>query len=163
MTCSDGAAVARSCFSAIAAVAILAACGAVDEQGNVASADAPAAAPAEAAPEAPPPKPAPTDAVAATDVLPSRFHGTYDESEQACGGPSEYRLTVSARELRFHESVGTVREVARDGPDAVGVTADYQGEGESWRSVRRLRLGDGGSRLTVSGDGTSMTRVRCPA
>jgi hypothetical protein len=68
---------------------------------------------------------------------------------------------VSAGELRFHESIGTVRGVAVEGPDRISVDADYQGEGESWRATQRLvRDGD---RLTISGDGTSLERVRCPA
>jgi hypothetical protein len=74
-----------------------------------------------------------------------------------------HRLTVSATELRFHESIGTVRQAAVTGLDSVTVEADYQGEGESWRSIRELRLSDGGATLTVSGDGTKLVRVRCPA
>ena len=95
--------------------------------------------------------------------LPARFHGVYDRDTAACAAAGDTRLTVSAGTLRFHESIGAVREVAPVGPDAVRVTADFEGEGEKWRSVRLLRLSDEGGVLTVSGDGTSLTRVRCPA
>ena len=110
------------------------------------------------APEAAAPEPAPP-AVAA---IPEPFHGVYDSSPEACGRPSDGRLTVSALELRFHESIGTVRSVVSAPSGATRVEADYQGEGESWRSYRELRLSDGGESLTISGDGTRMVRVRCP-
>ena len=96
-------------------------------------------------------------------TIPAALLGTYDSSIEACGRPSDMRLAVSATELRFHESIGTVRSVTSLGAGAVSVEADWQGEGERWRSVRELRLGDGGSTLTVSGDGTRTHRVRCPA
>jgi hypothetical protein len=48
------------------------------------------------------------------------------------------------------------------GDDAVSVGADYEGEGETWSEIRELRLSDGGNSLTVTGDGTMVTRVRCP-
>jgi len=103
----------------------------------------------------------PADTVAAT--IPEAFQGDYDEKAESCGRPSEYKLKVSAGELRFHESIGTVRSVKVEAPDRIEVFADYQGEGESWQNVRTLRLDDEGRRLTVSGEGTEMVRVRCPA
>lgn len=96
------------------------------------------------------------------DSIPSAFHGTYDESREDCERPSEYRLRVEARALRFHESIGEVKGVSVEGPRLVSVSADYQGEGESWHSVRRMHLSDDGATLTVSGDGTEMVRIRCP-
>lgn len=129
-------------------------------QGNViATPDSSSGAPA-AAPE-PPAAPVPAAALE-TKALPAAFHGTYDESKEACGRPSEFRLAVTGSELRFHESIGTVRSVTAESPRAVSVAADYQGEGESWRNVRKLELSADGGTLTVSGDGTSLARVRCP-
>lgn len=127
-----------------------------------------AAPPADAAPSAPAnaaaaTNPPPTVRVVPARDIPPAFHGVYDGDRAACGRPSEYRLTVTARELRFHESIGAVRAVAVEDPEAIHVTADYQGEGESWTNVRRLRLADGGATLTITGEGTSLTRVRCPA
>ena len=125
------------------------------------SAASPAVPPGESAAPvtAPPPLPA---TPAASDSIPAAFLGVYDGSREACGRPSDERLSVAPRELRFHESIGTVRGVTVAGADAVNVEADYQGEGESWRSVRELRLSDGGSTLSISGDGTRLARVRCP-
>ena len=95
------------------------------------------------------------------DAIPAAFHGVYDGSLEACARPSDQRLTVSAGELRFHESIGSVRKVAPGPSGAIRVEADYQGEGESWRSSRDLLLSEDGSKLTIGGDGTSLVRVRC--
>ena len=109
------------------------------------------------------PAPAPAAPVTAdAAAIPSAFQGVYDEDLGACSTPSQARLEIRSGELRFHESIGTVRKVAIAAQDRISVTADYQGEGESWQSVRELRLSDGGATLAVSGDGTSMVRRRCP-
>jgi hypothetical protein len=114
------------------------------------------------APSAPASKQTSSALEAAPAAIPARFHGTYDESLEACSGPSQYRLTISAAELRFHESIGVVRNISIEAPDRIRLTADYEGEGESWRSMRKLQLGEGDRRLLVTGDGTSLTRLRCP-
>ncbi|HYW16565.1 MAG TPA: hypothetical protein VE891_10500 [Allosphingosinicella sp.] len=95
--------------------------------------------------------------------IPAAFHGVYDRSLEACARPSDQRLTVSARELRFHESVGSVRSIGYGGSDAIAVEADYEGEGRRWRNLRILKLAENGARLSVKGDGDSLDRVRCPA
>jgi hypothetical protein len=105
----------------------------------------------------------PSSQARAANVIPAAFHGIYDRSIDSCARPSQDRLTVSARELRFHESIGIVRSVNSGPSDSIRVEADYQGEGESWRAVRELRLSNGGGTLTVGGDGTRLDRVRCPA
>jgi hypothetical protein len=94
--------------------------------------------------------------------IPAPYHGVYDSSLEACARPSIERLTVSARELRFHESIGAVRSVAYGGSGAIAVEADYEGEGQRWRNLRILKLSDNDSRLTVQGDGDRLERVRCP-
>jgi hypothetical protein len=101
------------------------------------------------------------DPVEVAGTIPARFQGVFDQSREACGRASEYRLTVTGRELRFHESVGTVREVRSEGPDAIRIAADYQGEGESWQAMQELRLAEGGATLTIAGEGVNLTRVRC--
>lgn len=150
---------------ALAAV-LIAGCGrqGSDQRENEVSAPAPVAeAPAPAAQSAPanagegaPPPPA------TGKTIPAALLGVYDVSLEACGRPSDTRVTVTPTELRFHESIGTVREATAGGAGGVRVEADYQGEGERWRSVRELRLGDGGKALTIGGDGTRLVRVRCP-
>ncbi len=146
---------------ALAAAAVAAGCG---ERRDPAAAGGNEAAAAVAPEPAGPAAPAPVAQVATAEPdIPAAMHGGYDASPEACGRPSDARLTVSATQLRFHESIGTVRKVASIGAGAVSLEADYQGEGERWRSVRELRLGDGGNQLTISGDGTRLARVRCPA
>ena len=119
----------------------------------------PAAAEAPADAGEPPPPPLPP---ATGKTIPAALLGVYDASIEACGKPSDGRLTVTATELRFHESIGTVRKVMATGPETVTVEADYQGEGERWSNRRELKLGGGGATLTVSGEGTRFERVRCP-
>jgi hypothetical protein len=98
-----------------------------------------------------------------SDNVPTAYHGVYEGSLQACARPSDQRLTVSAQQLRFHDRIGSVRNVAFGGTGAIAVEADYEGEGERGRSLRILRLIDNGTRLNVKGEGDSVDRVRCPA
>ncbi len=108
------------------------------------------------------PAAAPAEPKRIGDAIPAAFHGVYDGSAEACGRPSDGRLAVTARELRFHESIGSVRAVTSESAARIRVEADYQGEGEKWRNSHQLRLSGDGSKLTISGDGTSFDRVRCP-
>lgn len=101
--------------------------------------------------------PAPAEPITS---IPAAFHGVYDQDRESCGQASEYRLNVTADALRFHESIGTVRAVTVAGPNDVEVAADYEGEGEKWSNRRRLRLAEG--RLTISGEGIEIVRLRCP-
>ena len=103
---------------------------------------------------------APDPQPAIAGAIPEAFRGTYDRNEADCARPSEYRLTVDAGELRFHESIGRVRSVKVIDPGHIEVLADYQGEGETWQNLRTLELD--GKRLTISGEGTKIDRVRCP-
>ncbi|HEY5724171.1 MAG TPA: hypothetical protein VIT45_17815 [Allosphingosinicella sp.] len=147
----------------LALPALLAACGEPVERDNSA---APVAAPppmpgtgegdSNAAGNAIAPDPRPVIAGA----IPEAFRGTYDQNEENCARPSEYRLTVDAGELRFHESIGKVRSVKVMEAGRIEVLADYQGEGETWQNVRTLELD--GKRLTISGEGTKIDRLRCP-
>lgn len=142
----------------------LAGCGSQEKAADIgvneasASPAAPAGPATVAAPAQPQRKPAGKE-----DSIPAAFHGLYDASPEACGRPSDGRLTVTARELRFHESIGSVREITSESPDLIRIEADYQGEGEKWRNSHELRLSSDGSKLTISGDGTSFERVRCAA
>lgn len=144
-----------------AAALLLAGCGAEPERvGNAAdeAAAPPPSAPSPSVATAPPPASKPV----MERSIPAAFHGDYDATLEACGRASDGRLTVSARELRFHESFGLVRGVVAEPDGAIRVEADYEGEGEAWRSRRELLLSEGGTKLTISGDGTRMVRVRCP-
>ena len=149
------------------AAVLLASCGAPAEQDRTANqAVAPAPVPDSSSGDpamnhAAPAEPEAIPAATVATTIPALFHGTYDENDAACAQPSQARLVVSAGELRFHESIGTVRKVNIESPGRIEVFADYQGEGESWQNVRTIELD--GKRLTISGEGTRMARVRCPS
>ncbi|HEY0043005.1 MAG TPA: hypothetical protein VGB62_00515 [Allosphingosinicella sp.] len=154
----------KRCLFALAALG-LASCDAPPEKG--ASQSAPE--PANATAPAPKPPAEPAEAVeipevkpVSTATLPEDYRGVWEETPADCAAPSEYRLEVTAGTLQFLESIGTVTAVTEMGDDAVSVGADYEGEGETWSEIRELRLSDGGNSLTVTGDGTMVTRVRCP-
>ncbi len=96
-------------------------------------------------------------------VIPARFHGEWNQELSACGtGASDTRLRIGADELRFYESTGEVREVEIESDRVIEVTAAYRGEGQTWTNERRLSLSPDGDTLTVTGDGSTMTRSRCP-
>lgn len=118
----------------------------------------------------PPPPPLPgesdggngSDEEAAT-AIPVRFHGEWNQDLSACGtGSSETRLRISADRLRFYESAGEVREIDIVSDRVIEVTAAYSGEGRTWINERRLSLSPDGDTLTVTGEGATMTRSRCP-
>ena len=159
-------------FGAAAAAMLIGGCG-QREGGNGQEANRAAAAPA-----APAPVPAengsavPAAPKASRPFVPERgttipapFLGVYDRTIAQCGGPSQERTTITPTELRFHETIGKVRSVLLRRENELEVDADYQGEGEFWRSNRLLTLSQGGARLVIDGDGTSrpMALVRCPA
>ena len=150
----------RTAFSAFAAFSLLAGCGSPGEMpANDSSeqAEANQAGATNAADNAIAETPA-EPAVAA--AIPEAFRGTYDESEQDCGRPTDTRLIVEAGQIRYHESIGTVRSVKVIAPDRIELFADYEGEGETWQNVRTFALD--GRRLTISGEGTETVTIRCP-
>lgn len=110
------------------------------------------------------PAPPPGEGVAGSNVIPARFVGRWNRDATACARPAASidGVRVTARELWFHESVGTVKRVEPLDPDQVRVTADYEGEGERWTAIQTLRVD--GNRLTiVIDDGAPFSRIRCPA
>ncbi len=112
-----------------------------------------------------PPPAAPDRDDAEDDVvatIPARFHGEWNADLSACGtGQSETRLRISADQVRFYESVGQVEAVDVESERVITVTAEYQGEGETWQDERRMTLSADGSSLTVS-NGGDLVRQRCP-
>ena len=108
------------------------------------------------------PADAPTGAPGTT--IPARWHGDWAADEAGCREPDAHieGLTVSADELRFHESIAVPRRVDRLDADSIRVESDYDGEGRQWTATQVLRLSDGDAALQVDGpDGASMTRIRC--
>ena len=111
---------------------------------------------------APPPRePAPGE-TADTPRIPAAYVGRWGKDRAACRNPdsSIEGLTISPRELRFHESLGIPTRVTRRDADTIAVTSAYEGEGMEWTATQTLRLGDG-DRLIVTTRGESFERVRC--
>ncbi len=130
--------------------AVLAACG---------QADAPASPPEAPATVQPPVSPTPP----APATLPAGFAGRWAADAAACTVKGhESRLIVSPTDLTFHESIGVVRGVVSDGDRIVDLTADFEGEGETWSREMRLSLSADDQTLTIQyPDGDASSRRRC--
>lgn len=130
------------------------------EDGNATEQPAAPEAPeTEAPPETPEPTPSPEPGP--TAEVPARFQGSYAGDAAACTRQGdESHLQLQAKNIAFHESSGEVTAVEVDG-DAIAITAQLSGEGETWERVSRFRLQDSDNVLVDSEHG--MRRVRCPA
>jgi uncharacterized membrane protein len=111
------------------------------------------------------PVPTPPDELGdedASTTIPDRFLGRWDADAEACtSGGSDMALRVEPGALRFHESIATPTSVLVLDDAAVRVSADYEGEGQTWTAERILRL-DGPETLFVGDDaGEGVSRVRC--
>ncbi|MGZ8346684.1 MAG: hypothetical protein ACXWUP_06180 [Allosphingosinicella sp.] len=98
-----------------------------------------------------------------SQAIAARFVGRWDAGTAACAGaPGEMRIEIEPDRIRFHESVARV-EAARPGEgDGVELDLAFEGEGETWRETRTLRLLPG-DLLEIEVGGASVTRVRCQA
>lgn len=95
------------------------------------------------------------------DTIPAAFHGEWNGDRADCGtGTGLTRLRISADRLRFYESVATVRDVDVESDRVITVTADYEGEGQTWQEKRRFSLSADGNSLTAT-NGSSLVRYRC--
>lgn len=104
---------------------------------------------------------APRDMPAAA-AIPVSLQGRWTGITDRCGDKSaDLDLTVSGDSLIFHESVGTVKGVTSGPGGRVRVDADFTGEGQSWSSHLDLRPSANGRELTITNDGTAVTRKRC--
>lgn len=130
--------------------AVLAACG---------QADAPASPPEAPTTVQPPASPSPP----AQATLPAGFVGRWAADSAACAVTGhESRLVVSPEELAFHESIGRIRSVVATGDRVADVTADFEGEGETWSRDMRLSLSADDLTLTIQyPDGDASSRRRC--
>lgn len=111
---------------------------------------------------APPPREPAPEETADTARIPAAYVGRWGKDRAACRNPagSIEGLTISPRELRFHESLGIPTRVTRRDADTIAVTSAYEGEGMEWTATQTLRLGDG-DRLIVTTRGENFERVRC--
>lgn len=98
-------------------------------------------------------------------VIPAAYHGTWDYIEGTCARESDLRVQISASEIMFYESIGTIEGVREAGEDIV-VTLAMEGEGERWQQHTRLTLSENGERLDLTDperpdDAGSLLRKRC--
>lgn len=91
-----------------------------------------------------------TRAATGLQSIPARFRGTWDYVEGDCDPASDLRMEVGERRILFYESVGEVTDIRPASDDAIIVTMELSGEGETWTETTRLRLEDGGDRLIPS-------------
>lgn len=112
--------------------------------------------------ETAPARPREQQEASAPGTIPAALRGHWTGVNDACGDrSSDLELTVTPKSLIFHESVGTVTDVA-PGPDGrVRVTASFTGEGDSWTRKVELRPSANGRELTMINDGAAVTRKRC--
>lgn len=111
---------------------------------------------------APPPREPAPEETADAPRIPAAYVGRWGKDRAACRNPASSieGLTISPRELRFHESLGIPTRVTRRDADTIAVTSSYEGEGMEWTATQTLRLGDG-DRLIVTTRGENFERVRC--
>jgi hypothetical protein len=69
---------------------------------------------------------------------------------------------VRANEVQFFESMGTVKTVTVEGPNAVTFEGTFSGEGEESEGKMRLEISPAGDTLKVDA-GANGLLVRCPA
>ena len=154
-----------------ALVLLLAACSGGAPATDDADTDTPVA-PVESTPagggSTPPARNSGNDGIAGDEApvtsIPARWHGYWAANEAGCREPDAHiqGLTISADELRFHESIALPRSVETLDADSIRVESGYEGEGQQWTATQVLRLSNGDASLRVDGpDGASMTRVRC--
>ena len=134
--------------------------------------------PAEA-PAAPETAPAPTPAAPVTPsapialAIPDRFHGVWDAEAGSCDPSSDLQIEISAGQIGFYESLGTVAGVTAGVSGPAAIDLRMEGEGESWSITLILALTGAGAdeRLTAQQRGGDedlpppppLILKRCPA
>ena len=95
--------------------------------------------------------------------IPQSFWGEWNTNLLECGtGLNDTRLLIDARRVRFYESDGEVRRVIFHNSRAITVTGSYSGEGQVWDRTDQLVLSRSRNDLTITSEGSSLTRQRCP-
>ncbi len=94
-------------------------------------------------------------------LIPASLQGHWSGVTARCGDRSDdQELTIDPGKLVFHESVGTVDRVERKA-DGYAVRAEFTGEGQSWTRTVTFKPSADGKTLTMTNDGTAVTRKRC--
>lgn len=105
--------------------------------------------PAAPATEAAAPAPEPAAATLPTEI-PSALHGRWGLVAADCepGRPdAKGLLTITAEQLEFYESVGTLDDVREVADDRIHASFDFTGEGMEWEREMALELQETGAAL----------------
>jgi hypothetical protein len=98
---------------------------------------------------APTPSPSPRETTAATEI-PKSIRGRWGLVPADCTsklGDAKGLLTVSAKQLKFYESVAKLGKVQEAEESRVRATFNYSGEGQAWTQDVVLDVQDGGKTL----------------
>ncbi len=145
-------------------------------EATVSSSDAAAApAPSIAATEvAPIVSPSPmasetSEPPAVASTIPAAMHGRWGLVPKDCtstAGDAKGLLVVSAKQMKFYESVARLAKVKSSGEETIRATFGYSGEGQSWTQDVDLNLTAGGKTLVRQDHGPDalpgpLTYTRC--
>lgn len=95
------------------------------------------------------PSPAPT-------AIPAAIQGRWGMNTADCEpGRSDNKglLTISANQLEFYESVGTLDQIEEASPTRIRASFDFMGEGMEWERDVTLTVEDGGEALVRREEG----------
>jgi len=81
--------------------------------------------------------------------IPEKFHGVWDAMSGTCARESDLRMDISASEIMFYESIGTVSSV-EEFETYAHVTLTMEGEGETWEQTYLLALAENAPFLTAT-------------
>lgn len=129
----------------------VAACNGGDSQDKAEAQATDAAAPAETA-------------TTTTAAIPDYLQGNWAMAATSCAEGSDTRITVTANEVRFYESVAAVTKVEAGDMDSIVVDADLSSEGETSKVQYALAPAEAGAKLSMTqlGDGgLDNDYVRC--
>ena len=96
-----------------------------------------------------PPQDAATESPAAT-AIPAAMHGRWGLVPGDCTstrGDAKGLLTISASELKFYESLGTLDTIEESAPTRIRASFDFEGEGMAWERDVVLDVQDQGATL----------------
>ncbi len=137
----------------ICATMTMAACGSSSEDGT--AQDDPAAPvatdsiPAATEPADTSPLPASPDTAVLT-AIPQAMQGRWGMVPADCTstkGDAKGLITVSARDIRFYESVGTIGTISQGDANHIRANFAFTGEGMEWTREMGMTLEDGGNAL----------------
>ncbi|WP_257540004.1 hypothetical protein [Sphingobium sp. CFD-1] len=95
-------------------------------------------------------------------LIPTALQGRWTGIGDDCTDKTaEQELSITPKELIFHESVGTVTSIEQQADGRMKVNASFTGEGQSWTRSLTLKPSAKGQELTMVNDGVAVTRKRC--